>query len=432
MKKLSYSILAVLTFLFMAVSCSKGNDGDDAASLLRTVPADAASVAMFNIAHTVECLGGSTDGTTVKLSKDLQKTIDESQAIKPEDKSRLKEICDGESGVAISTVVYFSAARSYVTGLLNDPDKFVEFMKKGTGQTVTVEDGAQLIGNTAVIGNQFWECLTGRPDVEQLRYYQQLGEKQSYASSDASKLLLESGKVVTFVADVNRSMALLPKGSYMKMGSSLIFNDLAYVSGSADIKKNTLTASAAVLDSDMKPAELLLPVDKLDASLIKSFEKGGDTYFAAALPKKLMNKISDLSGSLMGGKSNPFAGALGAIDGTLAIRANAGLTDAEGFLQTTGDNFTDLSNMLQTFLGVTVTRDGDRLTCVYGTKDFTGNITPSEAADMLKGAWMGWVSNGFLARDVKAAVKLSEEKKSLRLDIEAEGGVDALIEAFAK
>lgn len=432
MKKLSYSFLAALTLLLVAVGCSKNNDGDDAASLLRTVPADAASVAMFNIAHTVECLGGSTDGMTIKLSKDLQKTIDESQAIKPEDKRRLKEICEGESGVAISTVVYFSAARSYVTGLLNDPDKFVEFLQKENGVSVTAEDGARFIGNTAVIGNQFWECLTGRPDAEQLRYYQQLGEKQSYASSDASKLLLESDRVVTFVADVNRSMALIPNGTYMKMGSSLIFDDTAYVSGSADIKKNTLKAAATVLNSDMKPAELLLPVAKVDASLIKSFGKGGDIYFAAALPKKLMKKISDLSGSLMGGKSNPFASILESIDGTLAIRANSGITDAEGFLQTTGDNFADLSNMLQTYLGVTVTREGDTLTGVYGSKDFTGNITPSEAAEMLKGAWIGWVSNGFIARDVKTAVKLSEEKKSLRLDIEAEGGVDALIEAIAK
>ena len=56
----------------------------------------------------------------------------------------------------------------------------------------------------------------------------------------------------------------------------------------------------------------------------------------------------------------------------------------------------------------------------------------SEAADKLKGAWIGIVSNGMIARDVTAVIKLSVDKKSLRLDFEAEGGVDALITAITK
>ncbi|MDE5872156.1 MAG: hypothetical protein K2H22_09475 [Muribaculaceae bacterium] len=139
MKKLSYSLLAVMMLLFVAVGCSKSGGDDDASSLLRTVPADASSVVLVNIAHTVESLGGSTDGSTVKLSKDLQKTIDESQAIKPEDKQHLKEICSGETGIAMSSVAFFSAARSYVTGLLNDPDKFVAYVEKQNGSAASTE-----------------------------------------------------------------------------------------------------------------------------------------------------------------------------------------------------------------------------------------------------------------------------------------------------
>ncbi len=177
MKKITCSLLTVMTLLLLAVGCSKSSS-DDALSLLRTVPADASSVVVVNIASAVERLGGSTDGAKINLSKELQKTIDESQAIKPKDKQDLKEICDGESGVAISSVVFFSAARSYITGLLNDPDKFVAYMQKNSGKEVREEDGAKIIGQTAVIGNQFWECTTGTPDIEQLKYYQQLNEKQ--------------------------------------------------------------------------------------------------------------------------------------------------------------------------------------------------------------------------------------------------------------
>ncbi|MDE6512390.1 MAG: hypothetical protein K2L00_09930, partial [Muribaculaceae bacterium] len=282
------------------------------------------------------------------------------------------------------------------------------------------------------LGNQFWACTTGRPDADQLKYYQQLNEKQSYASADATGLLLEPGKVMTYVADVNRSMALLPNSTYMRMASSLIFNDMAYIAGSANIKKNTLSAYANVLNSDMKPAELLLPVEKIDDAVVKSFGKGGDIYFAAAIPKKLTKKISDAAGSFLGGKNNPMLGMLDAIDGTVAVRANSGATEAEGIIQTTGKDFTDLSNMLQNFFGVTVTRDGNTLTVVRGSKDFSGYITPDQAAEMLKGSWIGFVSNGMIARNVTGVAKLSVEKKSLRLDFEAEGGVTALIEAITK
>lgn len=431
MKNLTYSLLSVFALLLIAAGCSK-SAGDDAYSLLRTVPADASSVVMLNISHTVESLGGSSDGSTIKLSKDLQKTIDESQAIKPEDKQHLKEICNGESGIAFTTVVFFSAARSYVTGLLNDPDKFVAYMEKNTGVPAKEEDGAKIIKTTAVIGNQFWECTTGTPDIEQLKYYQQLNEKQSYASADGAKLLLEPDKVLTYVADVNRSMSLIPNASYMKIASSLIFNDMAYVAGSADIKKNNLTAYASVLNSDMKPAELLLPVDKIDASLVKSFEKSGDIYFAAGIPQKLAKKIGDLAGSMMGSNSKMVTGVLEAIDGTVAVRANSGAQEAEALIQTSGKNFSEFSTVLQNLFGLSVSRDGDMLTAVLGSKDFTGNITPAEAADKLKGAWIGLVSYGMMARDVTTVTKLSVDKKSLRLDFEAEGGVDALITAITK
>lgn len=76
---------------------------------------------------------------------------------------------------------------------------------------------------------------------------------------------------------------------------------------------------------------------------------------------------------------------------------------------------------------MTVTRDGNVLTGVRGAKDFKGPITSQNASDRLKGAWIGMVSDGIIARDVVAVVRLVPEKKSLRLDVEAEGGVDAFL-----
>ncbi|MDE6022004.1 MAG: hypothetical protein K2G13_00730, partial [Muribaculaceae bacterium] len=370
--------------------------------------------------------------STINLGKDLQRVIDESQAIKAEDKQQIKDFCAGESGVSISTIVFFAAARSYVTGLLNDPQKFIAYMEKETGAKVVEENGAKVIASVAVIGNQFWACTAGVPDVDQLKYYQQLNDKQSYASADAASLLLDDDKVVTYVADVNRSMSLIPQATYLRVASSLIFNDMAYIAGSADLQKNDLKAYASVLNSEMKPAELLLPIEKIDASVIKSFEKGGDIYFAAGVPEKLTKKISDLAGTAMGANAKMFENVLGAIDGTVAVRCSSGAINAEAIIQTNGKNFNDLSSLLQSMMGLVVTRNGDTLTAVRGSKDFTGTITPAVAADKLKGSWIGVVTNGFIARDVTTVTKLSPDKKSLRLDLEAEGALDAIITALTK
>ncbi len=108
------------------------------------------------------------------------------------------------------------------------------------------------------------------------------------------------------------------------------------------------------------------------------------------------------------------------------------MNDVEAKVQTDGKDFADLSNAIQNFLGMTVTRDGEILTAVRGNKDFNGPISADKAAGKLKGAWIGIVTDGFVARDVVTVTRLVPEKKSLRLDFEAEGGVDAFLNAILK
>ena len=432
MRKLSYCLLSALMLILTAAGCSK-NSGDDAMSLLRTVPADASSVVVINLAHIVDKLGCSTDGTTVKLSKDLQKAIDESQALKDKDRKGLKDVCAGETGVSISSLVFFSGARMYITGLLNDPDKFVAYIQKANpGSALEEEDGVKMIANIAVIGNQFWSCETGRPDTDQLKYYSKLNEKQSYAASDAASLLLDADKSATYVADVNRMLSMVPDATYARLVLSLVFNDLTYVAGYVDLNKKTVTTSASPLDSEMKPAELLLPTDKIDTSVVKNLGGGGDIVVAMAVTPKLIKKITDIAGSAMGGGSMSMTAFLESIDGTVAMRMNTSSSDIEARIQTNGKDFADLSNALQNLGGLTVTRDGNTLTAIHGNRDFNGPISASIAADKLKGAWIGVVNNGIIARDVVSFTRLVPEKKSLRRDMEGEGGVDALMNAILK
>ncbi len=433
MKKLSYSLIALVMLLFVAVGCSKSGSGNDADSLLRSVPADASSVALVNVAHIVDQLGGKTDGATIKLPKEHTKAIQDSKALKEGDKKHILDVLDGKSGVALNAIVYFSAARTYFTGLLNDPEKFMAYVQEqNPSQQWRDEDGGKVMGPVAVVGNQFWVCTTGTPDVEQLKYYQQLNDKQSYVSSDAVSLLSDKDKAVTFVADVNKSLSALPNAPYVRIGTSLIFKDMTYIAGYVDIEKKNINASAAVLNSDMKPAELLLPAEKIDASVVKSLGGGANLIVAVGVSDKLVKKISDVASTAMGQGSDAMAAVLKAVDGTIAVRADSSLDNVEAKVQTNGKDFADLSNLIQSFTRMTVSREGNILTGVRGDKDFTGPISSKEAADKLKGAWIGMVSDGMIARDVVTVTRLVPEKKSLRLDIEAEGGVEAFLNALLK
>lgn len=440
MKNLTSHVLLIAAMILMAASCSKkGND--DADSLLRTIPADASSVVLVNLQQTLSGLDCKTDGTTITLSKEMEKTISESKAVSDRNKQIFRDVCEGKTGVSISSLAFFSAARSYVTGLLNDPDKFVAYasgdalrdpLDSVPAPKITEVDGARIIGNTVVIGNQFWICTAGTPDVEQLKYYQNLNDRQSYASNETAPLLLTGDKVVTYVADVKRSFDRLPESTYMRMGASLMFEDIAYVAGSAHFEKKSVISSSQVLNSDMKPANLLLPTEKIDASLVKSLDANGDVFVAAGLSKKLSKKISDALSSIMGPNAKGMASALEQIDGTSAICLDLNNENMTARIETTGKDFATLSNMLQIIPGISVTRDGDTVNIRYGTGTPSGAMSAAQAADKMKGAWIAVIASGTPAQGMTTVARLIPENKSLKLDVEIDGGVDALITALFK
>lgn len=440
MKKITSQLLLLAMLIMVAAGCSK-NDNDDAASLLSTIPADASSVVILNLQQTVKSLGGKTDGATIQLPSDLKKNISESNAIREDHKQIFTDLCQGETGVSVTSIAFFSAARSYVTGLLNDPDKFVDYMSKhianqadSIGEAPVVnEDGARLIDNDiVVIGNQFWICAAGSPDIEQLKYYQNLNDRQSYASSETAGLLLENDKVVTYVADVKRSFDRMPESTYLRMATAMMFDDIAYISGSANFKDKDLISSSRILNSKMQPAELLLPTEKINPSVVKSLDRNGDIFLAAGLSKKFTKKISDALSSALGSNASSIASPLEQIDGTTAICSDLDITSLEARIETTGKDFATLSNMIQMIQGVTVTRDGNTITVKYGTSDPIGKISAEEAASNLKDSWIGVVAADYPAKNMNTVARLIPDNKSLKLDIEVEGGVDAIMTAILK
>lgn len=432
--------IVMLMVLALAASCSKSSNGD-ADSLLRTIPADASSVAILNLEQTVASLGSKTDGKTIDLNKDLQKAIIESNAISDRNKQIFTDVCSGETGVSITSMAFFSAARIYVTGLLDDPDKFVDYVQRRGYQNaadsvapaaVREENGARVIDNIVVIGNQFWICSMGSPDTDQLKYYQNLNENQSYASSDAASLLLEDGKVLTFVADVNRTLAQMPEATYSRMAASLMFDDIAYIAGSATVDKKNILSEAVVLNSKMQPSELLLPTEKIDADIVKSLNKDGDVFIAAGLPKKLTKKISETLTTAFGANASAITGAFQQVDGTVALCADVDANSVEARIQTTGKDFAALSQMIQMIPGTTVSRDGDVLTVKYGQGVASGDCSAADAAAKMKGAWIGFVGSDIPGKGVNTVARLVPDGKSLKLDVRLLGGLDALLSGLLK
>ena len=439
MRKIASQLLLVAIMLVAAAGCSKKSN-NDSESLLSTIPADASSVVMIDLEQTLTSLGCKTDGNTITLSDEMRKKIDESKGLSERNKRIFNDVCKGETGISITSVAFFSAARSYVTGLLNDPDKFVAYaagMRKNpndstsTAAEVTEENGARVIGrNTVVIGNQFWLCTEGSADTEQLKYYQNLNDKQSYASSETAGLLLSKGKVVTYVADVKRSFNRMPESQQMRMAASLMFDDISYIAGSASIEKKSLLSVSHVLNSKMEPAKLLLPTEKIDPAVVKSLDMSGDLFIAAGLSKKLTEKIADALAGVLGANAGPIATPLRQIDGTAAACISQKSNAMTARIETTGKDFASLSNLLQMLPGVSVTRDGDVLTVTPGNAVPEGTLNSTEAADRLKGAWIGLVASDMPSKGMNTTALLMPEGKSLTLKIEIEGGTEALLEVL--
>lgn len=442
MKKTRIHFLCLAVILLLAAACSKSGN-DDSKSLLHTIPADASSVVILNIDRAAESLGCKTDGTTLDVAPDIKKAVAESQAISKKNKQIFDDICQGKTGVSLTSLAFFSASRSYITGLLNDPEKFVDYMQESlknpndstqSRSMVVEENGATIINSTiVVIGNQFWTCTEGTPDTDQLKYYQGLKDNQSYIESETAPLLLESDKVLTYVADVSKTLARMPESTYTRMGASLMFKDIAYMAGTAHFEKKNFISSSKVLNSKMQPAELLLPTEKIDVDVVKSLNRNGDVFIAAGISDKLSKKISESIATLLGASGNSVATAIQQIDGTTAICFDLTGESALAKISTTGKDFASLSNLLQIIPGVSVTRDADMLTLKYDESGVANAaLTADEAAEKLKGAWIGAVSSDVPAKGMNTVMRLVPENKSLVLDIDVEGGLEALMTAILK
>lgn len=431
MKKSLFSSAAALVTIFvllMAAGCS-GSNNDDARGLLETVPADASMVAVVNIHSITDALGCKNDGNGVTLSDKVRSALD---SLDGKDKTMILDLLSGDAGVATNALVAFSAARSYVTGLLNDPDKFVAYMQQhgfnGNPAQVEEEDGVRIIGNAAVIGNQFWFCRPGRPDASQVKYYQKLSSRQSYASSDVAGRLLDKDEAVTFIGDVEKVVEMAGAPSQLRLAVSLMFEDAAYIGGVVSVDKKGADIETSVLNSKLSPAKFLLPTRKIDADLIRQLSPESRLYMAAGVSADMVRKILELAKGFAMALPSEITSGISQIDGTLALCGNE-RSNLQIKMQTDGKDFASLSAFAQT-MGFAATRDGDTVTLTKGDSDYGKGCTSEKAASALKGAWFGVSMADAGGSGADVTMRAEGEKGGMKVNLRMEGDLTAMLEIF--
>lgn len=383
------SRLSALTLLFALIaailpSCSP--DKADMSELLATVPADASAVATVNIRSLVEKAGCKIDGSKIVPGKEVEKLIADHAA--DSTANNIRSIFNGETGIDPSVAIAFlEGSDLYITGFLADPDTFKGYVQKETGENFRSEENVEISGNMAVKGNQFWIHANHRNDInpKEISRFASLSEKLSFLSNSYANHLTAPESDIEGWANLsslyNVSGMSFQNKTLAGMGLAILYSDAQDIAFKANFENGRLATSLNILNSKGEPAKFNLPTDRIDIGMVKDLSKSADMIFAMAISPKMIEQIKkDLGEKSVPGADALFS-ALSAVDGTCVIAASdAGM---KGVVSTKGEGTADLSNLLSSFTGATVTKDGKLLRFEKG--EIAGKIENASVADNFKG-----------------------------------------------
>lgn len=362
-KFLSLSLLtAVMLSLF---SCS--ND-DSALKLMTTVPGDAAFVSV------------------VKIDEIAEKA--------PSDKN--KELMDVVKSGAVDTgsAVFFVTASgsSYMVGNVNDDAKFRSFVEKDTKEKFRNNGEISVCRNIACKGDIFWVRIDSSLSlpVSDIEKFSTLPQKESFADNKYAGELCDSDEELAFIANIPSALSMAG-GSFDKviMGLSLMFDDAQWIAGTVDMEKSKVEYECKVLNSKLEEAQYLLPVGKIDGSVLKRLP-AGSMAFAVAVPEELMQKILGIAQGAGAGKIvEEFKG----INGTVAAVVSAdgqtsfiAQTSSPAEAQRMAPSFGSVFNFGRSSDMVTVAEGSD---IVVRSKGASGNLNIADI-NRLDGAILGF------------------------------------------
>lgn len=383
---LTLTVMLSLTMFFS--SCS--GDKADLSELLATVPADASAVVAVNVKSLVEKSGCKIEGSKIVPGKEVKAVLDgKSEADNNQNVRTLRQILNGDAGIEPTVALLFLEGNDlYFTGMLSEPDKFIQFSEKEFGGKFTEKNGVKTLSNVALKGSQFWIRTSHNNDIEsdQIVRFTALSDKLSFLSNPYSEKMVEIGHDIEGWGNLsslyNASGMSFQQTAMAGMGLAILFSDPQDIAFHASFEDGRLVAGLAVLDSKGRPAKFNLPTDRIDIGMVKDFTDSADVLYAIAISPKLIDQLQkDLGNKNIPGFSQLMP-ALTALDGTSVF--GRGTDSFKGEISTKGEGTAALSDFLSDALGVNVNKDGKELRFENGT--VAGSIKCADMAPRFRGA----------------------------------------------
>lgn len=401
-KTMGRALMRVLMCLTVAAvtfsSCKK--EPADVSDLLKTVPSSASAVIGVNLGTILEKAGCKVEGADITPGAELQAFAQRSRDSKvPSEVSKgIDLFLSGDSGIdPTGALLFVDAYDTYMTAMIADTPKFLEYARGRTGKEFTDEKDVKVSGNVAVYGAQAWVSLgSGTIDPKAVRNYATQGEAQSFMTNSFAGQLAHMthdivgwGKIKAFA---HRGISFTDFAT-VNVLTGMLFEGASSVSFDVDFLKGELQCTGAVLNDEGKPAKYLLPADKLDTPAIESLADNASAVVAMSVTKEMVKKIEKLSTSLGGNAFGAFTNLLQSLDGTQAVafgNLNDFSSSFSALITTDGTPTLELMQLLSSF--APTQKDGKVVRIKKGT--VAGGLDLKEVAKQLKGATMGIVIDG--------------------------------------
>lgn len=418
MKKLRKYLVATLALIMVALICSCGRRQPiDVSGLLKTVPGDAAAVAVFDMQSILDDYGCKVKDSSVTPSDDIAKALANTQA---GDSLLMMRLFADDCGVDPTVALIFAEGHDvYLTGYLAQPDKFKTAVAKLTGEQFAKSGDVETCSNFAVQGSRFWVRTSHRNDINasEIQRFGALSEQLSFMANDQAEALTKPEHDVTGWGNINGLLNVsaldFETRSMIGMTLGLFYDDPRDLLFDADMDKNEFEAEVSIINSKGKKAKFLYPTRKIDTEALAGISSTGSRLSAIAMDPAMIKKLKKgLGGAISMFKV--YVDLLSPVDGTIGLvygeeqeaeSENKGSSASKsggmlgldsdqplkGMIQTSGAETIQLQNALG-MMGLTVNKDGKVLSLSRGK--VTGPLAIADAAAELKGAMGGVVITG--------------------------------------
>lgn len=325
------TLLAVCAVVFMS-GCSNQSAPEDARKLLSTVPSDAGVVCVADVESLID-----DSGLTKKDAQSLLKDDKKHDVM-------MRAVTDPASGVRATAAVYFASGGDLLTTfLLDDSEKFRIWLEQTMsdvepkrGDSFWSKSGEAYLhagrsNSFTVLDNQVWMSNGVAPvDETTVAAFSELSESRSVIGQEYGAKLAECDDMVAFYAPLAGLMDVaglsFADRTQIRMFSSMLFEDVSAIAGTADIDGRTLKFECSVLNDKGKKARCNLKLGKIDVQKVAALGGDAETIFAVSLPHALMQQLIKSSKTLGGSYPAAYEAVMECLDGTAAVAA--GLPDS--------------------------------------------------------------------------------------------------------